>query len=48
MSATAGAQVILLRRGRVGKPWLAVLGEGDRIKHRGRLWTLDQATRRGL
>lgn len=44
----AGAQVILLRRGRVGKPWLAVLGEGDRIKHRGRLWTPDQAMRRGL
>lgn len=44
----AGAQIILLRRGRVGKDWLALLDEGDAIKHQGRLWTPDQAMRRGL
>ena len=44
----AGAQVILLRRGRVGKDWLALLDEGDAIKHQGRLWTPEQAMRRGL
>ena len=44
----AGAQVILLRRGRVGKEWMALLDEGDAIKHQGRLWTPEQAMRRGL
>ena len=44
----AGARVILLRRGRVGKEWMALLDEGDAIKHEGRLWTPDQAMRRGL
>ena len=43
-----GVRVILLRRGRVGKDWLALLDEGDAIKHQGRLWTPEQAMRRGL
>ena len=44
----AGAQVILLRRGRVGKEWMALLDEGDAIKHGGRLWTPEMAMRSGL
>lgn len=44
----AGAKVILLRRGRVSKEWMTLLGPDDRIKHGGKLWTPEQVVRRGL
>jgi len=44
----AGAQIILLRRGRVSKAWSVLLGPDDRVKHGGKLWTPEQVGRRGL